>query len=206
MQRAAAEWHPDRWERLEITTWDRTARVALNGEPVLSAEGLSPARGKIGLYAEGAGARFDDLAMDSAAAFWDDFSSGSAYRWEAVSGQPQVKGGLLCLRANSDGVALARTPAWDSYSVECRTVGGRGGAGLVFGWTGPTDFWSLDCTEGGGWLLQRRSLEGTKVVAKGTLAAKRAERGVRVAVDGELVECYLDSRLVHREATRILER
>jgi len=201
LKRAPAEWAPGCWQRLEVTTWDRAARVALNGQPVLSADGLSLAHGRIGLYAEGAGAQFDDLAMDSAVAFWDDFSSGSAYRWDAVSGEPLMQDGRLRLRADGKGVALARTRPWDSYSVQCRVTDGRGEAGIVFGWAAPEDFWSFQCGKGGEWLLKRHAPDGITVVAKGTLAVTGTEHSVRVTVDGELVECCLDGRFVNREAS-----
>ena len=132
---APGGYAPGRWYRLKLRVQGEAASALVDGVPALAHEGVSLLAGKAGLYATGGKrALFDDLRIEGADGFRDQFSERQLRAWQATSGRWSVADGRLKgVAPQGAAIAVGGPPEYGDISFSCRArLGSGGGLGVLF--------------------------------------------------------------------------
>ena len=132
---AAVGYEPKQWYRLTVQAHGPRLQAFVDGRILFRVTDTAFGQGKVGLYAEGSEAYFDDVEVKSWHSFRDDFSTNRDcwrmpnQRWQVRKGVLEVAG----IPVPRSEVALAGARDWQNYVLGADvTVKSAVGVGLCF--------------------------------------------------------------------------
>jgi hypothetical protein len=199
----------DAWSRLEVGVSNGLIECALDGQLLLSAYDSTFGQGKLGLWAEKAGAAwFDDVEVTSWWAFVDPLTAPELGSWLQLGGQWSPQDGALTGTGSFERPAgvLLGAPGWQDYQVAVDvTAPDSQGVGLYACGTGPDDWYLFRWADGTWQLLSMQKGHLTPMaIVPGDLSRDGPQRVWISAVRGRLqcgvnAECLIDAAdLTHR--------
>jgi len=130
----------EQWYRLAIEVCEGRCTALVDGVPALTARPDAFGQGRFGLFADHcADAQFDDVLVEPAPGFAEDFSVRSVGKWRDVGGRwvTQHAGSAAFRRKLDPGASLSvgGSPDWRDYEYSARvTPGDTAGIGLCVGY------------------------------------------------------------------------
>jgi len=197
---------PEQWYRMRIAFLGRTITVSIDGEGVLRAENTSGlAKGRIGLYGEGAGgARFDDASAGpcdpDAAQFPADLG-----RWRTSPDVGAAPDGRGAGSTTGKGGIAVLPEAFGDVDLDVRLAAAGDYGEVLFGYRGEHSHWALQWGGGTGGQLCviHRLADGEEVLATtprqlapdapADLELLALDDLIRVRLNGEIVIETADS-------------
>ncbi|NLO74144.1 MAG: hypothetical protein GX100_08590, partial [candidate division WS1 bacterium] len=148
LSEAPGGYRAEQWYRLALGISDGRVSAWLDDEFLLTGRTSAFLQGLAGLLVEGVaglkpeetGANFDDVVLETWGYGVDDFST--PHRWDSLNGTWQrADHRLVC--SEGSGLALWQPCSWEhfTYTADCHLEQGAGG--VVFGYTGPQDYYLL---------------------------------------------------------------
>lgn len=226
LARGPGGYAPEQWVRLALQTQDGLLTAFLDEEPVLQARTEAFGQGRFGLFAEGCpGAQFDDVLVEPASGFVEDFRRPSLGKWRDVGGVWQTQqrdgGAFRCKKDAGVSFSLTGPATWQDYSFQARVTPDRTAqVGLCFGYRDAHNYYllrpaaahrepSLTASRGSEaarvWQLLR-VLEGQPTVLAATEASLHPKKSyqlkiearrwhIRACIDGQAILEAVDGHL-----------